>query len=125
MGARPRAHGFAHLFFSLCQAGEERIHPLKSLLVLIPGPPIITSHQQVFFHRHVGEDPPPFRNLNNPHFNDFMRREEINPFPIKKNLSAGDGNQGRDGIEHGTFPGCIRSDQADNSALANCQGDIL
>ncbi|MNN83427.1 hypothetical protein D3C81_2004630 [compost metagenome] len=54
------------------------------------------AHQQIFFHAHVREDPPPFRGLGNAATGHKMRRPLADIRPLKQDLSTADARLAKD-----------------------------
>jgi hypothetical protein len=105
---------------------REKTHdPFHSLPFILPGVSRIGSQKEVFSYSHVGEEPPPFGNLDDPFGYDFVGREVLNGLTQEPDAPRSRFRDSQDGIQKSTLTGSVRTQQGHEFTLLNLQTHIV
>ena len=117
-------HGAGQLLAAFLQAGEQ----LKDLFLVGGNGGVglgVGTHVQIFFHGHVQEHMASFGNMGKARFHDFMGAHALDALALVDHIAGLGFQQAGDGLQGGGLTGTIGTDQGDDLALIDLEGNAL
>jgi hypothetical protein len=99
--------------------------PFQPLPFTLPGFSRIGSQKEVFFYGHVGKEPPPFGNLDDPFGYDFVGREVRDGLTQEPDASRRRLHNSLDGIQQSALTCSVRTQQGHEFTFPNLQTHIV